>query len=301
MAAFGVGCGVPSDDVSLVHDLRILGVTADPPELMTPDCASFDNPPDNLFDAPGTFRALLADPLGAGRNLDYDLKACVSQSDTRCDQDPDQTVAITSGSMPAGDWSFPLSPGELTLADGSRLWKKALASALDSGQAGFWLPIVLHVKAGTEEIFAQKLMVLSCHTYSDSAANTNPDLPDLLRNGEVWAPDDHTPFADDLTLELAPFDDRREHYVEPDINLKPVELDETWRISWFTTLGGFTPVSADGAIGTVDDPKRHAKWESTDTVPTPNVQFWVVVRDGRGGMSWLSRSADHIAPPPATP
>ena len=300
--AFGavlVGCGAPADDPSSVHDLRVLAATMEPPERMTPDCASFDNPPDTLFDGPTTMTALVVDPTGAGRNLDFTLSACVdATNDPRCDLNPAETVLVGSGSQPAGTWVFSVDPASLQLADGSRLWKQILARDPAAGRAGFWLPLVLHLKAGTDDIYAQKLMVYSCALFPDSAPNHNPQLSPLDRNGAVWDPGDTSPFNDTLVLSLEPFDDRTESYVEPSATFQPVELKEGWDISWHSTLGTFNPAESKGATGTAADGRRSTTWDPDDTPATPAVKFWVVVRDGRGGVAWLERTADRVTGSP---
>src|SRR5262249_21844391 len=188
------GCVAPEDEPSLVHDLRVLGMAFEPPELMAPSCVELlalnNNEIPPTFEASQQMRALIADPAGGGRSIDYDLAACTDLADLTCTEDASQRVELGQGSLQAGGWSTAGTPGPMVLPGGTTpLLKGVLDKDQYHGLGGIRLPVVLHLKAGDEEVYATKLMVFSCQIYPDYPPNVPPHLPGLRIADTPWPVD----------------------------------------------------------------------------------------------------------------
>jgi hypothetical protein len=153
--------------------------------------------------------------------------------------------------------------------------------------------------AGPEEIFAQKLMVYSCQLFRDQTANMNPALPGLSVDGVPWDGGAPLTFLGDAgPFTMAPMDylALEEGYVIPSLDLKPIYLKESWLWDWYTDVGSFSQAETGGTdIGGFAG-QAVTQWKPPERGNPQDVHFWVVVRDGRGGMAWLTRTA-HYTPP----
>ncbi|RYZ42623.1 MAG: hypothetical protein EOO71_07175 [Myxococcaceae bacterium] len=292
LALCAVACVEPEDKASRVHDFRVLGLATEPPELMAPACdASAES--GAALAAPVTFRALLVDPSGGGRAIDYSLWACADPDDQTC-ADTAQRVLLAQGSTTEAELSLPLRPGDAHVEDGTPLLARVLQADPYQGLGGLRMPLVLHARAGGEQVYAQKLMVFSCPLVPGMNANQNPVLPELNLDGAPWTartvPEPHGlgPFVvtlDDLT-------DRQEAYVVPGLRQESVRLTESWKVSWHASFGEFSPEETGGA-GLGGEPGRHrTEWKPPEQGgDAREVLIWAVVRDGRGGQSWVGRRA----------
>ena len=305
LAALALACVGPSDNVSTVRDLRVLGLRFDAPEVMAETCP---------FDGSGAadlaaleqyaatqvrLTALVVDPAGAGRALDYELAACASIDDEGCEVASQRAVLASGRTEPGAnvrELVFELKPAEARLADGSLLLLAAYQEDDYKGFGGLRLPVVLRVRAGGEDVLARKLMVFNCKLVPGMEANVQPELPGLTLEGESWLPE--VP----RTLEgLGPFEvraedfsAREEAYVVPGFDLAPVHLTESWELAWYTEAGEFSPTETGGTNlgGAVE--RARSEWSPPDERADQDVRFWVVVRDGRGGLSWLSRTLHSV-------
>ena len=298
MASLLVGCVGPSDTPSKVHDLRVLGVRLEPPEIMGPSCDGGIQANFALFPAPVTLTALIADPAGKGRALTYELRACASTDDGTCSRPGESTRLAFGTDAHDGELVLTTRPALTQVGDGGFLIQSVLAEDPFKGLGGVRMPLVLHVYAGTEEVFAQKLMVFSCKLFPGQIANENPVLPGItLPDGSAWlegTPPTFTgPGAVALkTPDLAPYE---VPYLVPSIQLLPVHLQESWRLAWYADHGAFSPESTGGVNGGGAVSANVTAWTPSSSDAAGSVRYWFVVRDGRGGMSWLARSA-HFAP-----
>ncbi|RYZ34073.1 MAG: hypothetical protein EOO72_13425, partial [Myxococcaceae bacterium] len=82
-----------------------------------------------------------------------------------------------------------------------------------------------------------------------------------------------------------------EAYVVPGLRLQAVNLKEAWEISWHATLGEFGPQETGGADFGGQQGRHRTEWKPAQGAAAQEVTFWAVVRDGRGGSSWLVRRA----------
>jgi len=311
------GCLGALPDPTRVEDLRVLGVQTEPPELMlTP-------PPGNtqplcqgvtaqeairVATASVQYTALIVDPQGNGRSVHYQLFGCARQDDRNC-ATTDQRVLLREGDVQAdpvrGDVLLPLTLDRLALTvlgDDTPLLQKVQEEDQYQGAFGIRMPLVLHLTAGSEEIWAQKLMVYSCAYFpGKSFANVNPVLPGVTLKGAPWG-EAEVPVVqgDGNTVRLAvpDFSEREEDYAVPSYSLEPVSLHESWRISWYSTLGTLGPATTGGTDVSGSEGRNFSDWNpSSKATQEQEVRFWMVARDGRGGLSWLRRTLHYLPKP----
>ena len=294
-------CGPMQDNPTQVKDLRVLAMSFEAPELMAPSCDTQD--PRNLlaFTPPLTLRALVLDPAGEGRDISWELLACAAVSDRTC-SNPENRVVVATGTMQPGELElvYPFAaltmPGKLD-ADGKPLplLPEVVEKDTYKGLGGIRLPVVLHVKAGTEEIFAQKLMVFSCKAFPDQAANVTPVLPGLRLDGRSWGEADVLPVsgAEGASLEPEDFSALEEPYVVSSFELKPLQLQESWVLSWYVSSGRMEREDTGGTDVDGTEIRPGNTWIPARDQAAGEVTFHVVVRDGRGGTSWYMRRAQY--------
>jgi len=317
LASVCVGCLGQQPDPTRLEDLRVLGVTTDPPELM------LNPPPGNtqplcqgvtaqealrVATATVKFTALIGDPAGGGRSIHYQLYGCAKQDDRMCET-LEERVLLHEGDVQAdpvrGDVVLPLTLERLaltTLPDNTPLLQKVQEEDQYQGAFGVRVPLVLHVTAGDEDIWAQKLMVYSCAYFpGQSKANVNPVLPGVTLAGAPWGESD-VPVVqgtgEAVRLEIPDFSDKEEDYVVPSYSLEPVALHESWRISWYTTLGSMGPATTGGTDISGSEGRNFSNWSpGSKATQEQDVRFWMVVRDGRGGLTWITRTLHYLPKP----
>ena len=284
-------CVDVEDQPSKVRDFRVLGVTTEKPELMAPTC---DRTPEALeaLTEEVAYRALLVDPKGNGRPIQYTLWACADTDDERC-ADEANRVKLAEGTTAEGELSFGIRPGAATLAEDVPLLLRVQELDVYRGLGGIRMPLVLHAVAGDEEVYATKLMVFWCPVVEGMTENVQPVIPGLRV--------DDAPWTAEAPLELkgpGPFvvtsedvSALEETYVVPGLRLNAVTLKEAWEMSWHATLGEFGPQETGGADFGGQQGKHRTEWEPPEDATAQEVTFWAVVRDGRGGSSWVVRRA----------
>ncbi len=318
---FVSACAMPLPSPTGVVDLRVIAASLEPPEVLITPCdprllvsLAAGGSTSNLDPAlvarllvigqrPLTYRALVEDPKGEGRELSYRLRACANTGDRECDN-TDDFVELLSGKAPAGEWVFPLDGsapnkpllGTALLPDGQPLLLEAITQDSSRGLGGIRIPVMLEVKANEtdEHIYAQKLMVVTCQFFPSMRENVTPVLPGMLLRGEPW-PEDLVPEfngKDPVPMEPVDFAGLEEPYTVPSLQLTPVNLTESWKIAWYTTLGTMASFETGGTNFDGNTERQKNRWQPDTTVTEPrDVTFHFVVRDGRGGQSWLTRRA----------
>ncbi|GMU06447.1 hypothetical protein [Corallococcus caeni] len=291
LALASFACVEPEDKPSNVHDLRVLGVSTEKPELIASTCEQTPEAFDELA-AEVTYRALLVDPAGEGRPIQYTLWACADPADRTCAKEADRAL-LAEGTTTAGELTLSIRPGAARVAEDKLLLERVLAEDAYQGLGGIRMPLVLRVVAGDEEVYAQKLMVFWCPVVEGMTANVQPVLPGLRVDDVPWpeseplelsGPGPFVVTADDVSgLE--------ESYVVPGLRLQAVNLKEAWEIAWYSTLGEFSLSETGGADFGGQEGRHRVEWEPADGAGAQEVTFWAVVRDGRGGSSWLVRRA----------
>jgi len=287
-------CVGPEDTPSNVKDLRVLAMRMDPPELLADECSTDPAVLADTLVRPVRLTALIPDPAGDGRDLDYTLWACASQDDDTCRED---RVELARGVTKGGELVIDLFPGPGTsrLGDGTFLVQRILEKDLYNGLGGVRMPLVLWVRGGGEQVYAQKLMVYGCRFFPEMKANEQPQLPDLLLQGEPWVAGVPRELSGPGPFEVnvPELTGREEAYVVPSFELKPVNLQEAWEVAWHTTLGRFSPDQTGGSDFGGGVARHRVEWTPPRNAQAQEVRFWVVARDGRGGMSWLERTVKY--------
>lgn len=201
--------------------------------------------------------------------------------------------------LPRGELSIGTMPAAMTVGDDQAfLLQRVIEEDTYKGLGGIRVPLVLHVWAGEEEVWAQKLMVYSCRRVEGQEANENPELPGLTLDGEAWAVDGlpEKRGAGPLIVESLDVSALEVPYVVPSLGetVEPLMLKESWQVSWHTDYGRFDPTETGGALaGDAALAGRHrVRWfpPAEGAEARERVRVWAVVRDGRGGQSWLERS-----------
>lgn len=291
-------CVGPEDTPSNVKDLRVLGIRMDPPELFADACPT--GPSDiavlgATLARPVRFTALIPDPAGDGRELDYTLWACASQSDDTCRQ---ERVELARGVTRGGELVINLfpGPGAAQLPDRTFLAQRVLELDTYRGLGGLRMPLVLWVRGSNgEQIYAQKLLVYGCPFFPEMKANVQPELPGVLLQGEPWeagvprtlsGPGPFRVEAPDLSA-------LQEPYIVPSFELSPVSLQEAWKLAWHASLGSFSPNQTGGADFGGGEGRHRTEWRPPREAQAQEVRFWVVARDGRGGLSWVTRTVNY--------
>jgi hypothetical protein len=287
--ALATACTQDMPSPTTVEDLRVLGLSLERPELMAPTCEATPEAALALA-SEVTFRALLVDPKGEGRPIQYELMACADVQDLQC-ATAGERVLLGAGTTTAGELTLVLRPAVTFLEDNTLLLQRVRERDPYQGLGGVRLPLVLHVTAGEEEIHAQKLMVFNCPLVPGMKENQTPHLPGLRLEGEPWHEEVVPVLRGEGPFTVEPEDFRalQEEYVVPSLKLEPVTLVESWEISWHTTLGRMGPGETGGATIDGSEPRHRVEWRPPRDAAEQEVTFWAVVRDGRGGQSWLSR------------
>ncbi len=330
--ALAASCSLPTDDPSTVHDLRILAIQTTPPELQYPVQGNFQDleqgqcVPDlsPLFSAgPIQLAALVADPQGNGRDLSWTWTECPQTSDGRCPTDPGYVIAKGNGlpSQISTSWDI--------VAEG--LAEEQIQAGCDAGcpptpvlttfadnplglcRYGVWLQIGLEVGAPGDggSVFGNKLLVFT-PVPSDypTDAGVCPQGPD------GGMPPHHNPVFDSLQLDqqtlpvsgsvnvlagqvysitpVIPTGPTGEQpYCLPDFQGGWTLLTETWLFSLMTTVGNFsTEQVGAGGFGNLQGGQINLSVNWTTPADAGVATIYSVLRDGRGGTSWITRQVD---------
>lgn len=300
------------DSADHVHDLRMLGIRAEPPEQVFALPISLDAGP-SLIEADGgispdvalalasiqvqpvTVRALVADPDGGGRNIHYQFAVCdaLSGDGGRCDLSQPNAYAFKEGDYaPDAGWA------ELSATFTPKLSLLAAAVQADPYHGfGFLpLPVQLIVHAGDEEVvgFKRVLFTVSFQGEPTPTPNQNPFIPAVFLDGDVWSATVPPVLADRCAHAIAPVvvDGGQETYSRQKFDGSSIQFRESWRYNFFATGGGFTAAATGGAGGILGTPQpTDTTWQPDDGEAPGEVTYFLVVRDGRGGEGWTVREA----------
>lgn len=272
------GCGPDFELQSEIRRVRVLAIQAEPAELVV-------DPDASTLPGPMTFNALAVTPDARPVTVRYALcRLTGNPYDGRC----------------PGDDSVPLPDGELSLSDPNV--QAVLLEALAAGNPGGGgtldpedpalrealargIPLFIGYEAtdgsGTPEGTERGVRRVTLR--ATTTPNQNPVVSDVLWDG--------APLTGPLPVS-------REVTFTPVLAEGSVEIEETDEgprpeqvfFSWFATGDGEVKEfrSQEPVEGRPGDPTS-----AYDTPATPQrVTFWVVARDGRGGVGWLSRTVD---------
>jgi len=320
-------CGFTFERSSEIIDRRIIAIRAEPPELVgdgTP--LPTDVEVTALVVEPGT--GLGAPPSGIDvtwRRCSQFLGSLLGETSDggRCDAEDARTL-LQQGPSSIGEirLTVPVPPETSGVLD-SLASQNAPASIHLNAQLD--LPSNDPAKAW---LFGFKRIVLSPNLPAGRPANRNPRLSGVLFDGKLWEPDVPMPVegpfepedgqaggdcGDGETTSVFRNGDPPQvvqacaHKVQPLFDpgeAEPyrvqafdgtiVDLNERLRFAWFTDTGSYNAQntemtdSRDGV--TLTDPTGNRWNEPADQPPVGTIgRVWIVVRDGRGGASWVVR------------
>ena len=325
LAAATAACG-SFEDPSIVLDLRVLAMTAEPPEVVAP----FD-PADPLDVelADSEICALIADPA-EDRALTIAMRACGPTSSDRCDDPLRPVLDLGEQTIEDPEEAASAPRACATLEDGLGL----LAVLQDSlsqddllGFGGIAARVELRVRpadsepGGADEIFAFKRMRYAPQQPPERVANANPTLDGLCAvtiadsDADPVAPEacadgldpevpalplgrcaDVTPLVlgPGELLEIFPVEPAgvREDYVLPTFDGGVQAITENLTYAWLATAGSW---SAGSTGGPRDIAGNEARLETRFTAPDDpeiigdglDIALWIVQRDERGGAAWF--------------
>lgn len=326
VALFASACGFRFERSSEVLDRRVLDIVADPPEIV----GGAALPPSVRVSA------LVVDPGGVSVPVKFEWRTCLpSELDGgssalplpvadritgRCSED-DAATLLASGEGPLDQLSIDVPvPREIG---------GILAAAAQQGVAiPIWVLAQLRIDSPQGPLYAYKRIVLSAPIPATRVANRNPVLSAVLFDGKVWNPDvpieipwNGCPESERVSVAAASgevslvcehrldpvfdADTEAEHYVEQalqftkDTPRETIALREILQFTWFLDAGTVSRqvTSMPLEFEPAEYDPLSTKWQEPAVIPESRVaNVWVVVRDGRGGSSWVQRQVRFLAP-----
>jgi hypothetical protein len=318
LALAGCDAGFASEEV--VVDLRLLGIIASPPEIVTPlDPAT---PEAISVDDLGEVEvcALIADP-GASRRLAWRMRACPPEGSGRCDGDAPSLIAGEGVIEDPEEAAVPAVPCG-RVSGGPELVAILTESVRADDLAGFGnvaVMISLTVWPEGEDSataeFGEKDLRYAPMVPEGRVANTNPTLDalEVAREPTSGRGDDFDlPIGrcvDGATFPVAPGErvqvlpretaGAREDYLVPTFEGGERRLTENLSYQFYATAGNWSRFSSGGQRDSAgNQPPLDSRWTAPDDLEAIgdglDVQLWIVVRDERGGQAWYPSCA-HVA------
>jgi hypothetical protein len=306
LGALAAACG-SFEDPNVVVDLRILAMTASPPDQVLD--VDLTQPPmalDLLARlVPTEVCALVADPLD--RRLAWSMAMCPGTSGGRCDAEDE--VPLGSGMLDDPDTAIPAPRMCVTIQPDARLLGVLLKWLEDDtlrGLGGVDYSVQLRVggEDGDRELdqYATKTVRVAPRIPMARAANANPaasfeaaleDQPGVpLERGRCIDNPAPLTVAPRTKLRLTPIepDGAREVYVVPTLDGKSQTFTESLTYQWVASAGGFSSGSTGGPRDISGNP---APLFTDFTAPPPedlegetDIVLWIVQRDERLGETW---------------
>ena len=309
-AALLGACG-SFDDPAIVVDLRVLAISAEPPEQVVP-FDPLDPPGEDDFDALGLVDvevcALIADP-DFERGLAWSMRVCARTETRRCDDPTRPGYEIARGRI-----EDPEAAGAAQAACGVLRAEPALALVIEdavsiddlAGAGGIDVMVDLEVVpdgAPEETIWGSKRVRFSPELPPERVANRNPSLDAVMvaPNGRDPRPlplgrcaDLERPIrvvvGDEVPLEPAEAPGTREEYVLPTIDGGSRTFTESPTYQWLATAGSWKRAETGGPrdiTGMI--PPLSTVWRppaAEDVTEETRVSIWVIQRDERLGLAW---------------
>jgi hypothetical protein len=301
-----VACG-SFDNPSIVIDLRLIAMQAEPPEQVAP--VDPMNPLGTMFED-ARVCAIVADPA-AERRLRWEMTACAPNGDHRCN-DPDRPSLVMGGGVIDDPDTSPTEQVMCaTLPAGAQLLamlRDAIENDSLSGFGGVDLQVVIRVTpegaGASQSIYGAKSVRYSPEFPEGRVANTNPTLIEIDvdrgdgfafqlpmgRCEEVFQPIEVGPKE---TIHLMPVEPvgARESYVVPTFEGGSRRFTENLRYEWLAGAGDWTLGGTGGprdAAG--NEPPLGTEWEAPpeeDGLGATLMPLWIIQRDERGGAHWF--------------
>jgi hypothetical protein len=264
LAALLAGCPSNLEEQSHVSKLRVLALRAEPPELVVA--------PDGGIPAT-TLTALAVEPGDAAVTMQFALCTEITSA-------PSPTLPCPGGAGIELPDAGPLS-ARLDLADprivafasqvqldgGTFDGGGGIGQALDDG-----VPLLIGFTARTDAQQLDGFATLILRSTAHGPTGVNPDPLDLeIGDGGGLSP-------------------------KQVVRLQPVappkdDPSKKYGFSFFTTAGSISSLRSTDTTATGQPAPTWVEWTAPDPPPPDPVRFWVVLRDGRGGTTWIERSA----------
>ena len=321
------GCEPDFAPYNEVQGLRVLGLRADPAELLPAGAADAVGAAAGVTQRPGqasaevsTLTALVSDdqasyrwswcPLATPAGSDSDCPIGSAELDALRDAlglDQAALPPLVLGNEPSAQFAYGLAEGQLQWI--CVLLLSGLQASLGGSSQNLPIPdcsgralnvrIRLEVESATERVRAIRDLALLFSR--DSAPNQNPRLMQLqVDQGGRLMPLTGEPAVElergaehRLEFELAP--ESVETYIGDNGDPQREDLTATW----FTEGGEYDQTRTSFREGETSlDNLRSNSWIAPMTAdyPRDTARLWVVLRDGRGGVDWQERRVRLIAP-----
>lgn len=285
-------CTPGFDEASLVKDLRLLAVQAEPPEYLVEG--------ERPKEWPVTLRVLLADPRGAQRHLTCEVRWCDLGRARTC-EGKDWTPILPPLPCNVGVSEFQVSiPDEIVQFVQGK--DPTYGTPVHSGVA-VWLEIL--VRGGEETLYGLKSVVFSPKQPKDRTANKNPKIAKVLAGEEEVLEGGVIRYrtGEPLWIEVIPDKDAKEKYLLP--TLYPVggvaEETEFMTVAFYADGGSFSeatrsdqPSSVFEEAPTGEEARLRSRWTPPDEAK--EVHFWFVLTDGRGGVGFTTLRGEPSSP-----
>ena len=260
-------CGGDMAAATHVVNLRVLAIRADPPEVRAPEGDAV---------AETSMDALVVGEEGA---VSYSWRLCFVPgivTDGQPCLDPSTEIALGQGRSA----TIPVPSAQLLLAQAPPELQ-GFEIDLSSG-----VPIQVQLDVTDESgrvLTALKTILIS----SREEPNTNPVLEGLSLDGEPWEAGEIVEVADTATeLEMVP--------QWPEAAQEPYDDDgvpttESLLFSWFIDDETSELGKARSSEAVPANTFTPGAFEDDDEEPERLVTLWLVARDDRGGVTWLTR------------
>ena len=254
------GCPSNLEEQSHVSKLRVLAVRADPAELVLPS--------DGGLPAT-TLTALAVEPSDAAIALQFALCKEIGGTPSAtlpCPGDAGIELPAVGSDSARLDLS---DPAILAFAASAQLdgGFDAGGGVVDALDAGITLLVGFTARSGAERL--DGFTTLTLRTDAKGPANANPVLEDLLIG-------DGGPIAPKAVVRL-----------QPEAAAKD-DPSEAYGYSFFATAGDISSLRSTDTTATGQSAPTWVEW--TAPADAGEVRFWVVLRDGRGGIAWLPKT-----------
>ncbi len=306
-------------DPAIVSDLRVLAITAEPPEqLLDVDLA---NPPtaQQLLAQlkPVEICALLHNP-GDPRPLRWSLTVCGGDISDRCPADEPSlevasgTVANPATTSPEPSLCATLQPSLSFLFIVQQAISKDQISGLGGINVNVQLTFAVAEDFANAPLYGAKKIVLAPRIPVERTVNHNPVVTTYTAQIASAA---KQPFGDAVPLPIGrcldlaarnqvPFiasrgnrvritpiepDGVREPYLVPTLSGGSRMFTESLTYQWLATAGGFTTGSTGGKRDPFGNPALlYSDWKAPTELTKPlDVSLWILPRDERLGSAWV--------------
>ena len=296
----GVACTPDFQSPSQVTDLRVLAIRQ---EALEQDGSSRFADAFVDLDAQTAqrvrVRALVADPHPR-QSLVSHARVCSPTDSGRCEDVPTFELGAPMGTIPEPaieqqpEYTFDVPPAVVALA---------LQDDRLKGFGGIRVQLSLDASDGDahDPVLASKILLYS--TAPDSMRNHNPELVGLEITREGVHVQSVPPGTIAVTAGveyglrplLGPGSAGIEDYDVVDLSGQTIHLRETPRYSFFATAAiSFDRDDADEPLPGQPEPVNGI---ARFTAGAGSGSMWVVARDGRGGIGWISAQCTATAPP----